>query len=374
MIQISLISLGASVASRLDHNKSIYKREVKFQDNNIVDVPKNQKTQNNQFLCQCMDIQSALLNESKKVDIINIRISNMILEQFIQVWLNDIKKYISYTIEYVKTHITNDTIKNVELTNKLNKLEKTYNLNLNTCFGVIRYIDNRMQALETIDKKIHKAYTRITLNIARSQAMNNDHALDNFQNGFFGLKRAISSYDYLSNARFPGHAKWWIKQSVLFRLKQTSNIITVSTNTWQQYARIETEKAKIEAKLGESSIELISEKTGHTHSYINNIYKYIATSQVSSLDYPLTPEGFNLSHVKENDNNSNEIKDNRILDIHRKNILSLIDVLPKNLKKLICLQYNLYVDQELDVKQVEKEKNKQILAKFLLNLSNKVYK
>lgn len=359
-IQFSYINLGAEVAAHIDRNKSIYKRMVAFKDNNIIDVPKNRKKQSSKLICQCMDLQLALLKEDKQkqIDIINnIQLSRMIVERFIYSWLYSVIDYIEYNYKYVTSYLAHNIEEEQHNIQKLLYIENKKGIDPEIGFGLIRHIQTRMRAVSNIYGRIHDAYTRITLGVARSQSTTNDYALDNYQEGTFGLMRAISSYAYLTNAKFAGYAKWWIRQRIIFKLKQASNTIKVSPNTWQNYARLELIRAKCEAKFGNISTETLAKASGYTVSHIENTYKHILVSQVSSLDHPLNDEGFTLSKVQ-NAKLDNEEDDQKCVSL-------LINKLPEDLQKLICLQYGLIIPQKLDESLIQKEKCRQILAKII---------
>lgn len=178
-----------------------------------------------------------------------------------------------------------------------------------------------------------------------------------FQNGSFGLLRAVSSYDHVSNARFVGHARWWIRQSMLLYLKEDSNIIRVSSNTWQHYAKLEDVRRKHESQHGPIDNESLSKVSGYSKAHVDAIYSMVRASQVRSLDYPIRPDGsttlINFVDVSTDKGPS----DYTVSD----SVNVLLGNLPSNLRNLVCLNFGLteYVDQELDPEQVEVERKKQ---------------
>jgi len=363
-IQYSYIDLGAEVAAHIDHNKSIYRRMVAFRGSNIIDVPKNRKKQGAKFICQCMDLQLALLkdDQQKQIDIIDkIQISRMVIERFIYTWLYNYLDYINYTFNYVNAAFSNDNTLAQQHLQKMmyieNKDDKS-KISPDTGFNLIRFVQKRMRAVNDMYKRIHYAYTRITLGVAKNQSSTSDYALDNYQEGSFGLMRAISSYSYLTNAKFPGYAKWWIRQRIIFSLKQTSNTIKVSPNTWQNFAKLELIRGKCEARYGNISTELLSKASGFTESHIENTYKHILASQVSSLDHPLNDDGFTLMETQ----NAQEEEED-----YTKCVSLLIDKLPFELQKLVCLQYGLTIPQNLDNYLIQREKQRQILAHIIFD-------
>lgn len=371
-LQLAISDIGAEIAAKLDHNRSIYKRSVAFKDGKIIDLPKKQKTQklqNKKFLCQCMDLQLAMVkgDVSKQLQIVdNVQLSSILFEEFIYSWLYKVGNYLELSDNYINSFIarsgeTNDNTHNAQTCLcTLMQLEAKYGLDPVSAFRLIHYVKIRMHAISIIYDKILRAYMRAVLGIARTQASDEDHVLDNFQEGTIGLMRAISTYDYLSNARFHGYAKWWIRQAIIFNLKQSSSTIKITTNTWQHYTKLEQIRAKCEARIGKMSLADLAIESGYTEKHVENIYTNMQVSQLSSLDYQLNDDGLTLMTVRPSMYpQTQEEPKNENLD----NISVLIEKLPYNLQKIVCLRFGLVASQELDKNEIRKEKCKQILAK-----------
>lgn len=178
-----------------------------------------------------------------------------------------------------------------------------------------------------------------------------------FQNGSFGLLRAVSSYDHVSNARFVGHARWWIRQSMLLYLKEDSNIIRVSSNTWQHYAKLEDVRRKHESQHGPIDNDSLSKVSGYTKAHVDAIYSMVRASQVRSLDYPIKPDGSTTLVNFVDTSTDKGPSDYTVSD----SVNVLLGNLPSSLRNLVCLNFGLteYVDQELNPEQVELERKKQ---------------
>lgn len=347
-LQLEISDVGAEVAAKLDHNKTIFSRGVTYKKGKIVDLPKRQKAQNNKFLCQCMDLQLAMLRENteKQSEILDkIPLSKILFEKFLYSWLYNAQDYVNFTTNYLRSRQDNNEVDAQKYLKLMFTLETNLGFDPISTYSLVNYIKLRLHAITAIYTRIHKAYTRVTLGIARKQASSEEYVLDNYQEGSIGLMRAISSYSYLANARFPGYAKWLIRQAILFNLKQSSSVIKITNNTWQHYTHLEQIRAKCEALQGRITTEQLALESGYTEKHIDNIYNNMVTSQVSSLDSQLNDEGFTLMAIKETSPVVEEVYDEEIA-----RIASLVDKLPDDLKRVVCLRYGIVPRQILNQK------------------------
>ena len=138
---------------------------------------------------------------------------------------------------------------------------------------------------------IYEPYLRIVYKEAKRHATNEQQVLDNFQNGSQGLLRAISCYNLDRNVSFSSYAHWWIRQSILFHIKDSSNFVKLPVTTWQTYTAVEKEKSRVAAKHGTDSIEALAAETGYSVEKLKDIYDSVRASHVHSLDYEMDETG-----------------------------------------------------------------------------------
>lgn len=362
-LQLCVIALGAEVASNLDRNKAIYRRSVAFIEDVVKDVPVDQEQRESDFLCSCMDLQAALVRQDKSTQldiVLGIPLTRMVFEQFVKDWLQHTGKYSELALTSLVANLQDDPTLSSSADADCHSIEQSCRLDPHTAYGVVKYVERRILALRDLYDRVFNAYSRVVLKQAKAQAVSDDHTLDCFSNGSFGLLRAISSYDNVSNARFVGHARWWIRQSMLYYLKEDSNLIRVSSNTWQHYAKLESIRNKQESKSGPLSIAELSAASGYSTSHVDTIYSTVRTSQVRSLDYPLKSDGSPSTTMSLVDS---EEQDPLTFD-PSDSVKLLLESLPENLRNLICMSFGLteYVSQSLDPSKVESERLRQISA------------
>jgi len=362
-IQSRTIELGAEVAANLDRNKAIYRRSVAFVDDQLKDVAADNELREDSFLCACMDLQLSLMKDDRPRQlklVLGLPLTRMIFERFVKDWISGAKGYVDASLRSLSAFTRGDFVLSSSIDADCHQIEKECFLDPRTAFGVVRYTSVRFLALSKIYDRIFRAYSRVILKLAKTQSVSEDHSLDCFQNGSFGLLRAVSSYDHVSNARFVGHARWWIRQSMLLYLKEDSNIIKVSSNTWQHYAKLEDVRKKHESVHGPMDNDSLSKVSGYSKSHVDSIYSMVRASQVRSLDYPMRPDGSTtLVNFVDTSTDSPEPSGYSTTD----SVKVLLGNLPNVLRNMVCLNFGLteYVVQELDPAQVEAERKRQSL-------------
>lgn len=360
-IQLCVVDLGAEVAANLDRNKAIYRRSVAYVEGSAQDVKADAEKRQADFLCACMDLQLAVLTgdlDSQLEIVLGLPLTRMIFERFVKEWHDSTEGYVSRSLHSAATILSGDYANVSDSDLYLDKIERESSLDPRTAFGLIRYVSVRLSALSRIYDRIFNAYSRVILKLAKGQAVSEDHSLDCFQNGSFGLLRAVSSYDHVSNARFVGHARWWIRQTMLLHLKEHSNIIRVSSNTWQHYAKLEDIKRKHESKHGPMDAQSLAKASGYSKSHVESIYSTVRASQVRSLDYPIKPDGSTtLSNFVDAASDEPRPFEYTAED----SVKVLLGNLPPDLRNLVCLNFGLteYVVQDLDPGKVELERKNQ---------------
>lgn len=359
-VQLRTIELGAEVAANLDRNKAIFRRSVAFIGGQLKDVPADNEKREDAFLCACMDLQLALLtnDRDRQLEIVlGLPLTRMIFERFVKEWLSDASGYTDACLRSAYASSGGDFVLSASVDMECHDVERQCFLDPRTAFGVVRYTETRIRALRSVYDKIFNAYSRVTLKQAKQQAVSDDHSLDCFQNGSLGLIRAVSSYDHVSNARFVAHARWWIRQSMLLYLKEDSNIIRVSSNTWQHYAKLEDIRRRHESQHGPMDNDSLSKVSDYSKSHVDSIYSMVRASQVRSLDYPTKPDGSTTLINFVDSSTKKEPSDYKASD----SVKVLLGNLPDYLRNIVCLNFGLteYVVQEMDPENVELERTRQ---------------
>ena len=164
-------------------------------------------------------------------------------------------------------------------------VERAYLYHL--CRNLRRAQDEQLQ----IRDRIYEPYLRIVYKEAKKHATTDQQVLDNFQNGAQGLLRAISCYDLRKNVSFSSYAHWWIRQSILFHIKDSSNFVKLPVGIWQAFTSIEKKRAKLNSRDGRDNLDALSTATGHSKAKLKAVYDAVRLSHVHSLDYEVDETG-----------------------------------------------------------------------------------
>lgn len=212
-------------------------------------------------------------------------------------------------------------------------------------------------------------YFRMVYTIAKKFSTSPAQTLDNFQNGTFGLFRAVKCYTPSRFAAFSVVAKIWIRQSILLNLKSEVNFIRLPVASWHSYQKLEKVKQEIEQKQGkDASFEQISSATKMPLEKIQKIYENAKLVQVLSLNQPTVNEEdqsggakWNLESIQAEDHTERlELKSEfKLIE----EVVATFDEEEKLIFGLISGCFDLIPTSKIDDHELQKEIVKQKAAK-----------
>lgn len=145
--------------------------------------------------------------------------------------------------------------------------------------------------------KIVLPYLRVAYKEARNRATTEEQVTENFQNGAQGLIRAVSCYNTSRKINFSSYSRWWVKQAILLRLKEDSNLVKLPAAMWQAHTAIQRVRND-SSEESESELEkLVAKKTKLSVPKIRAVQDVVKASQLFSLDYPIDDNTATLSQV-----------------------------------------------------------------------------
>lgn len=294
-IAYTVLEVGSEVAAKLQRNKSLFRRRVEYGNDDVLkDSATDAATDQDAFLCQCFDLARDIslgLDVSDHVE--NIRLSRMFSERFVRAWLLQAQNYEDQVWNVVET-FRPDNVLDPEYVNAASILMHTRHeaaIPEYEGYGLVRYIRQQVRAIDAVYARITKAYARVILKIAKGNSIDDDHFLELFQFGYFGLARANSTYDYVLNAKYVAVAKWWVRQSIMYHMKASSGMIKISPALWQHRARFETARQKILTRTGKAEYADIAAELGVTERYVESVYDSVRTAQVGTYDVSVHDDG-----------------------------------------------------------------------------------
>ena len=139
-------------------------------------------------------------------------------------------------------------------------------------------------------QELVKANLRLVVSIAKKYTGQGVLFMDLVQEGAFGLIRAAENYDYKKGYKFSTYATWWIKQTMIRAISNTSRVIRIPVHMQEKIRRYKRAFSKLSFQLGrEPSDEELLKETGFNIKNLNLVKSTLIKSPIS-LDTPVTED------------------------------------------------------------------------------------
>jgi len=174
---------------------------------------------------------------------------------------------------------------------------------------VLQEIKNDIVKIEELQEKLINSNLRLVLSIAKKYArQKNNNLFDLIQEGNMGLIKAVEMFFYHQGVRFAAYAKWWIKQSIIRSLYETTHYMKIPLHFIESIRKLEDFMYQyLQEKKENPSFEQIVEGTGFSKKKVIRILQII--NKPLSLDTPVFYKD-NFIELKD------LIKDNNYLGPH----------------------------------------------------------
>lgn len=290
-IALTILEVGSEVITKAQRNKSLFRRRVEFvtvdEDHILKDASMDPSTEIDLFLCECFDMARGMVrNEDISDHVENTRLSRMFLERFLRAWLKGAEDYeptLWQMLQSFHPQYVNSSAYAVSAAAVL-KSRRSLGIQDDIAYGTVCFVRERVAAIDRIYSIITQAYSRVILKEAKRNSVNEDHFLELFQYGYFGLQRANSSYDYVLNAKYVAVAKWWCRQSIMYWMKASSGIIKISPSIWQHRARMDKAYFRLSATNSDVTNEDIAREMKVSVSCVENTYASVQIAQTDPFE------------------------------------------------------------------------------------------
>ena len=111
------------------------------------------------------------------------------------------------------------------------------------------HFDRVVTAYREAHHRLTQANLRLVVHVATNHVGKGLPLLDLVQEGYIGLHRAVSSYDYRLGYRFSTYAYWWIRQSIVRSIADCARTIRIPVHMVETMNRLASTKNRLAEKL-----------------------------------------------------------------------------------------------------------------------------
>lgn len=187
--------------------------------------------------------------------------------------------------------------------------------------------------------KLVQANLRLVVSIAKKYVGQGVLFMDLVQEGSLGLMRAAERFDYRRGFKFSTYATWWIRQTIIRCIANTSRTIRIPVHMSDKIRQYKKLKLELALDLGrEPSVEEIAEKMKMPADKVSNIRKAM-TREPISLDMPIGEDLFLQDYVPDEMHITPHCK--AINSLLHEDIVGALSVLSNREQKIIMERFGL---------------------------------
>lgn len=203
---------------------------------------------------------------------------------------------------------------------------------------------------EVAKRKLIQANLRLVVSIAKKYIGQGVLFMDLVQEGSLGLIRAAEKYDYTREFKFSTYATWWIKQTIIRAISNSSRTIRIPVHMAdkiRKYKKTFTELCNCLNR--EPSEKEIAIKMGLNVKKIQGIKRAIIKEPIS-LDTPVT-EDLNIEdYIPDDSYNSPEEQTHK--KVLNDSMCDLLESLDEREKKIITYRFGINGEQTKTLEQL----------------------
>jgi RNA polymerase primary sigma factor len=222
-------------------------------------------------------------------------------------------------------------------------------------------------------QKLIESNLRFVIKIAKKYRKSGLPFLDLINEGNLGLIEAARRFDPTRNVKFTSYAVWWIRQSILHYLSQSSQAYRISPKTANILYRVATTLAKRKSESNETpSREELAAEIGVSVKELNN--SLAASMGTLSLDHPIDEGGDLMLRDTLEQSVIPSADTTTMHHLLRDSVDKSLDMLSPTEAKVVRLRFGMDDDNPLTLKEIgdkmnlSRERIRQIEAQALNKL------
>lgn len=199
-------------------------------------------------------------------------------------------------------------------------------------------------------RKLVQANLRLVVSIAKKYIGQGVLFMDLVQEGSLGLIRAAEKYDYSREFKFSTYATWWIKQTIIRAISNSSRSIRIPVHMADKIRKYKKVVLELSRSLNREATEKeIAQKMGLNVKKIQGIKRAIIKEPIS-LDTPVTEDLSIEDYIQDESYNSPEEQtQKKVLNESMEELLATLD---EREKKIITYRFGINGEQTKTLEQL----------------------